>query len=138
MSVRDAFHDAVRHALEKDGWVITDDPLRLQIEEVELLIDLGAEQILAAERMGEKIAIEVKTFLQPSAMAGFHMALGQFLNYQEALQLDEPERTLYLAIPQQIHETFFARRFVQRIIQKYAIKLLVYNPTQEVIVLWKN
>ncbi|WP_407886845.1 element excision factor XisH family protein, partial [Scytonema sp. NUACC26] len=52
MSVRDAFHDAVRRALEKDGWTITDDPLRLLVEEVELLIDLGAEQLLAAERSG--------------------------------------------------------------------------------------
>ncbi|MFN6535028.1 MAG: element excision factor XisH family protein [Nostoc sp. EkiNYC01] len=52
MSVRDAFHDAVRRALQKDGWTITDDPLRIQVEEVELLIDLGAEQLLAAEKSG--------------------------------------------------------------------------------------
>lgn len=39
--MRDAFHDAVRRALEKDGWIVTDDPLRLQVEEVELLIDLS-------------------------------------------------------------------------------------------------
>jgi hypothetical protein len=45
-----------------------DDPYRIQVEEVELLIDLGAEQVLAAERMGEKIAVEIKTldFLQKS------------------------------------------------------------------------
>jgi XisH protein len=89
MSVRDAFHDAVRRALEKDGWKITDDPLRLQIEEVELLIDLGAEQLLAAERSGDKIAVEIKTFLQASAISTFHTALGQFLNYQEALELEK-------------------------------------------------
>ena len=115
-----------------------DDPYRIQVEEVELLIDLGAEQVLAAEKMGEKIAVEIKTFLQPSAIAGFHTALGQFLNYQEALQLDEPDRTLYLAIPQQTYETFFEKRFVQRIVQKYALKLLIYNPTGEVIVQWKS
>lgn len=27
MARRDKFHDAVRHALEKEDWVITDDPL---------------------------------------------------------------------------------------------------------------
>ncbi|WP_013325427.1 element excision factor XisH family protein [Gloeothece verrucosa] len=29
MSAKDVFHDAVRVALEKDGWVITQDPLHL-------------------------------------------------------------------------------------------------------------
>jgi XisH protein len=76
MSLRDAFHDVVRRALEKDGWTITDEPLRLQIEDVELLIVLRAEQLLAAERSGDKIAVEIKTFLQASAISTFHTALG--------------------------------------------------------------
>jgi hypothetical protein len=138
MSVRDAFHDAVRHSLEKDGWTITDDPLRVQVEEVELLIDLGAEQLLAAERSGEKIAVEIKTFLQASAISTFHTALGQFLNYQEALELDQPERTLYLAVPKQAYKSFFEKRFVQRIVKKYQLKLLIYDPKQEVIEEWKK
>ncbi len=138
MSVRDAFHDAVRHSLEKDGWTITDDPLRVQVEEVELLIDLGAEQLLAAERSGEKIAVEIKTFLQASAISAFHTALGQFLNYQEALELDQPERTLYLAVPKQAYKSFFEKRFVQRMVEKYQLKLLIYDPKQEVILEWKK
>ena len=78
MSVRDTFHDAVKRALEKDDWTITDDPLRIQVAEVELLIDLGAERLIAAEKQGEKIAVEIKTFIQPSAISQFHTALGQF------------------------------------------------------------
>jgi XisH protein len=138
MSVRDAFHDAVRRALEKDGWTITDDPLRIQVEEVELLIDLGAEQLLAAERSGDKIAVEIKTFLQASAISTFHTALGQFLNYQEALELEQPERTLYLAVPKQAYKSFFEKRFVQRMVYKYQLKFLIYDPKQEVIVEWKR
>lgn len=138
MSVRDSFHDAVRRSLEKDGWTITDDPLRIQIEEVELLMDLGAEQLLAAERSGDKIAVEIKTFLQASAISTFHTALGQFLNYQEALALDQPERTLYLAVPNQAYNNFFEKRFVQRIVSKYQLKLLIYDPQREVIVRWKK
>jgi hypothetical protein len=138
MSVKDAFHDVVRHSLEKDGWTITDDPLRIQVEEVELLIDLGAEQLLAAERLGEKIAVEIKTFLQASAISTFHTALGQFLNYQEALELDQPERTLYLAVPKQAYKSFFQKRFVQRMVEKYQLKLLIYDPKQEVVLEWKK
>ncbi|NEO04378.1 MAG: XisH protein [Moorea sp. SIO3I8] len=64
--------------------------------------------------------------------------MGQFLNYRFALKAEDPERLLYLAIPLEIYETFFARRFVQLITQEYQIKLLVFEPTKEEIVQWQN
>ena len=48
MAAKDIFHDAVKHALEKDGWTITDDPLFLRFGGLEMYIDLGAECIFAA------------------------------------------------------------------------------------------
>lgn len=53
----------VRTALEKEQWNVTDDPLRLDISGTKFEIDLGVEQLLAAERGKEKIAVEIKTFL---------------------------------------------------------------------------
>jgi hypothetical protein len=44
-------------------------------------IDLGAEKLIAAEKDGSYIAVEVKSFLQSSVLSDFHTALGQFLNY---------------------------------------------------------
>ncbi|WP_255427143.1 XisH family protein [Sphaerospermopsis sp. LEGE 00249] len=58
-----------------------------------------AERILAAEKTGKKIAVEIKSFLGASEVTEFHLALGQCLNYRSALKLTEPERMLYLAIP---------------------------------------
>lgn len=82
MSVRDIFHNTVKTALIKDGWTITDDPLRLEVGGVSVSIDLSAERLIAAERRGQKIAVEVKRFLEgASAISEFHTALGQFLNY---------------------------------------------------------
>lgn len=72
MPAKDIFHDAVRIGLEKDGWVITDDPLRIEVGDVEMYIDLGAEQVLAAEREGEKIAVEIKSFIGTSNISQFH------------------------------------------------------------------
>ena len=57
MSARDLFHESVRNALEKEDWIITNDPLEIQFEEVKLKIDLGAERLIAAEKAGEKIAV---------------------------------------------------------------------------------
>jgi len=46
---------------------------------------LAVERLLAAEKDGKKIAVEIKTFLKPSAISEFHTVLGQFLNYRFAL-----------------------------------------------------
>ena len=138
MAAKDLFHNAVRQALLKQQWVITADPLIIKIEGVKLEIDLAAEKVFAAEKAGRKIAVEVKSFLNSSAIADFHSALGQFLNYRLALQMSEPDRTLYLAVPLETFDTFFQERFTQEAVKLYQIKLLVYDPLKEAIVEWKD
>jgi hypothetical protein len=122
----------------KEQWVITADPLILKIDKVKFEIDLAAEKVFAAEKAGQKIAVEIKSFLNPSAVTDFHSALGQFLNYRLGLQMNEPDRTLYLAIPLDIFESFFQERFTQEAVRQYQVKLIVYEPVQEVIIEWKE
>ncbi|MBF2089142.1 MAG: XisH family protein [Synechococcales cyanobacterium K44_A2020_017] len=134
---KDLFHESVKTALIKEGWTITKDPLTIRIDRVKLEIDLAAEKVFAAERDGQKIAIEVKGFIQPSVISDFHTALGQFLNYRLALEMTDPDRILYLAVPEDISNNFFQERFVQAAIKSYVLKLLVYNPSKEEIILWQ-
>jgi hypothetical protein len=138
MSAKDLFHDAVRRGLEKDHWQITDDPLELTWEEVKVKIDLAAERLIAAERDQQKIAVEIKSFISTSAISDFHTALGQFLNYRIMLEVNEPDRQLYLAIPLDAYETFFQSSFAQVSIDRYQLKLIVYEPIAEEIVKWIN
>jgi hypothetical protein len=138
MSAKDIFHENVKKALQKEQWVITADPLKFKYGNVNFQIDLGAERILAAEREGKKIAVEIKSFLNPSAVTDFYAALGQFLSYRLALEANEPERLLYLAVPLDIYETFFQFEFTQAAIQRYKLLLIVYEPVKEVIVQWIN
>jgi hypothetical protein len=135
---KDLFHDAVKQALLKDQWVITADPLTIKIEGVKLEIDLAADKVFAAEKAGQKIAVEIKSFLNPSTITDFHAALGQFLNYRLALQRREPDRTLYLAVPVDTFDDFFQEPFIQDAVEIYQVKLLIYNPIHEVIVSWKE
>ena len=137
MPARDIFHNAVKNALQKEQWIITHDPLSLDIGGVEMYIDLGAEKLIAAEKDGEKIAVEIKSFLGGSAISEFHTALGQFMNYRLAL-MEEPDRILYLAVPSDTYKSFFNLQFIQLVIQQYQIKLMVYDYLNEVIVKWKN
>ncbi|NEZ56203.1 XisH family protein [Adonisia turfae] len=136
MAAKDRFHEVVKIALEKEQWTITDDPLRLDVGGTKFEIDLGAEQLLAAERGAEKIAVEIKTFLSDSPLTDYHAALGQFLNYRLALEISEPQRILYLAVPVIAYEAFFKREFAQLSVERYQIKQIIYDPIQEVIVRW--
>ena len=87
VAAKDRFHQVVKTALIKDGWDVTHDPLQIKVGGVDMEIDLGAERLLAAERAGEKIAVEIKSFLtSASAISEFHTALGQFINYRAALR----------------------------------------------------
>ncbi|NEQ99503.1 MAG: fatty-acid oxidation protein subunit alpha [Cyanothece sp. SIO2G6] len=133
---KDRFHDVVRTALEKEGWTITADPYELNVGDVDFEIDLAADMLLAAERQGEKIAVEVKSFIGRSAVSDFHTALGQCINYQFALEEVDPERQLYLAVPDAVYRSFFQRRFIQSVIQRTQLKLFTYDEIQEVIGQW--
>jgi XisH protein len=138
MSAKDKFHDLVKSALEKDRWIITDDPLRIEWGLVEVYIDLGAEKIIGAEKEGEKIAVEVKSFLGQSTISEFHTALGQFINYRFALSQEQPERILYLAIPFDTYNIFFQLPFTQAITQENKLRLLIYDVQKGEIVKWIN
>ncbi|MGB7521164.1 MAG: XisH family protein [Spirulinaceae cyanobacterium] len=134
---KDDFHDAVKIALQKDGWQITHDPYQLSVGGVEMYIDLGAEQLLGAERNGTKIAVEIKSFISPSLISEFHTAHGQYLDYYYALEEQEPNRMLYLAVPLKVYRRFFTLQFIQNTVQRSQINLLVYNPNEEVILQWQ-
>jgi hypothetical protein len=136
MARRDLYHDTVRHALEKDGWIITDDPLDLTIGEVELFADLGAERVIGAEKDNQKIAVEIKSFVAQSPVSEFHKALGQYENYRTSLEELEPDRTILLAIPMTAWKEFFQRPFIQKVIVKNKIELIIFDSNNETILQW--
>jgi hypothetical protein len=139
MSAKDVFHEVVKTALHKDGWQITHDPLTISVGGVNLSIDLAAQKLIAAEREGQKIAVEVKSFLErSSAISEFHTALGQFINYRGALRRRQPERVLYLAVPLTTYKTFFQLDFPKEMIAENQVKMLIYDVEQEVIFQWIN
>lgn len=136
MPAKDLFHHAVKVALQKEGWVVTHDPLHLDLPDVEVYIDLGAEKLIAAEKLGQKIVIEIKTFAGTSTISEFHTAVGHFMNHRFLLQKLEPERILWLAIPNEAYESFFRRETIREMTLAYQLKLAVYNPEKETIEQW--
>jgi hypothetical protein len=136
MPARDLHHEQVRRALIRDGWTITHDPLRVRWGARDMYIDLGAEQLLAAEKAERKIAVEIKSFGSPSPLDDLEKALGQFVLYHDVLATVEPERVLYLAVSDLVYEDIFAEPIGQLLMEKQRIRLMVYSPETESIRSW--
>ena len=100
MPAKDIYHSPFVRALQKDGWTITHDPLTVTVEDTNLLVDIGAERLVGAQRGAERIAVEIKSFVSLSAVQDLKEAAGQFWLYELALQASQTEadRLLFLAV----------------------------------------
>ena len=138
MPARDIFHDVVRNALIADGWTITDDPYTIEFGGSDLYVDLAAEKILAAYKGTRKIAVEIKSFVGPSQITDFHLAIGQFINYRTAMQVTEPDRVLFLAVPLDAYDSFFQTPLAQTVVAVEHVRLIVYSVKRGEITVWKE
>jgi XisH protein len=133
---KDIYHDTVKTALEKDSWTITDEFFRLAIGSRSVYIDLGAEKIIAAEKEGKKIAVEIKSFLSPSPVQDLEQALGQYILYRDGLKRSGCDRTLYLAITEQVYLDFFQEEIAQMVVENNQLKLIIFDPEKEEVIQW--
>ncbi|NUN99025.1 MAG: fatty-acid oxidation protein subunit alpha [Saprospiraceae bacterium] len=138
---KDFFHNTVRVALEKEEWRITHDPYEIKTDVLELFdsrmqVDLGAEKLIAAYKDKEKIAVEVKSLLGPSLIYDLHNLVGQFMNYQIGLDAQEPDRVLFVAIPELSYDKLENQEFFRRIIAKVNLRIIVFNPDHQNITKW--
>lgn len=132
----DLYHEQVKQALIKDGWTITDDPFLVEYKGMKLYADLGAEKPFAAEKAGQKIVAKIKVFGSPSLVTELQKAVGQYGIYRMFLESVNPERELFLAIPQDIYLDFFQAPAVQDIVAVRQIHLLVFEPGIQEVVEW--
>jgi XisH protein len=136
MAAKDRFHESVKQSLLQDGWIVTDDPLLLRYGPTNLKVDLGAEKIIGAQKGIEQIAVEIKSFLDPSTVTDFHAAIGQYLHYQLGFRYNQWERKLYLAVPSDVYHSEFHKPLFQDSIQTYQIKILIYTTNPAGIEQW--
>ncbi|MFK0735221.1 MAG: element excision factor XisH family protein [Gloeotrichia echinulata GP01] len=132
----DLYHNEVKNALVKDGWVITDDPFTLEYKGLRVYADLGAEKLLADDKMQEKIVIEIKVFNSPSLITELEKTLGQYSIYLSLLRRIDPQRKLYLAISEAVYQDFFLKPAIQDILSDQPLKYIIFDPKMEVILQW--
>ncbi len=63
--------------------------------------------------------------------------MGQYLDYKSALEDFEPDREVYLAIPNHAFENpIFQGRFIQKWIKEENAKLIIFSTVENVILQW--
>jgi hypothetical protein len=136
MPAKDKIHEAVKNALKKEDWQVTDDPLMIFIKDDNVAIDLGAEKWLFAEKGVKKIAIEVKSFTSPSLFYSFHEALGQYLNYETALEESVEERELFLAISSKVYQNLINNYVVRKSMDRFRLNIIIIDIEIQEISKW--
>ena len=116
--------------------MITHDPLTVSYGVHNLFVDLGAEQVVAAEREGVRIAVEIKGFAGNSEVSELQQALGQFLMYRSLLRRMEPDRKMVLAMPKENWESVMSSDLGRTMLDDYSLAVLVFDPATEVIDRW--
>jgi hypothetical protein len=131
---RNSFHHQTGYSCE--GWEITDDPYVISYGERFLFIDLAAKlnasdsiagRVIGAKRGKKRIAIEIKEFRGNSAIADLEQAIGQYVLYQMLLNQVDPERELFLAVPDTTFDEIFSEPIGELVICELPLKLLIVN-----------
>ncbi len=133
MPAKDRYHDAVKRAFIKEGWIILDDQYFIGTETRQLWVDLHIQ-----DKTGERrLLVEVKSFLAgESVVENLANAIGKYQIYEAAIALRKLQLPLYLAIPIHTFEGIFNEDIVQELTRKIKVRLIVYDPEKEVIVRW--
>jgi hypothetical protein len=138
MPAKDKVHQQVVNALRKDGWTITHDPFKVRWKTRRLLVDLGAEKLIAAQKEADKIAVEIKSFIGANDLEDLYNAIGQFILYRKALRRVDPDRVLFLAIDGKIFSQIFDDPEGESLRAEEGINLLVFDKKTEEVIRWKR
>lgn len=136
MPKKDIYHDTVKHALIKDGWTITHDPFTLSLGKTDVFADLGAEQLLCADKGLRQIIVEIKSFIGRSGINDLEQAIGQYVLYLRIARKINLNRFLYLAITEKTYEKIFQSEVGQLFLEDNFVRLIVFDDETEVITQW--
>ncbi len=134
---KDVIHDQVKQALIKDGWTITHDPYTISFGGRHGYVDLGAEKILAAEKSGQQIAVEI-SFIGRSTVSELEKAVGQYAVYRSWLSRTEPQRIIYLAVDKRAFSDLFEDISGRVLLEDYSINMIVVDVAIQEVVKWVN
>ncbi len=139
MPARDKCEPQVIRALQKAGWNVVKHQVRIGIGQVKKAkVGASVYADLLLERNQQKILmIEVKCFLyERSYLDELYHAMGQYLIYQEGVEMRGLDEKLYLAIPFEVYLELTKQEGIRRAIKRAKIGLVLFDLAAEEIVEW--
>jgi hypothetical protein len=135
MPAYDQCHDQVIRALQKEGWNINRQQVKLPFDERRLYIDLKASRGLNGRRQ-TILLVEVKCFPdEKTFLADLYTAIGQYILYRTILDSNGVSFPLYLSIPQSVFVTQF-NQIIRDACRQHQIKLVIINLDSEEVMEW--
>lgn len=95
-----------------------------------LFVDVGAE------RDGERIAVEIKSFPSKSKVADLQQAVGQYAVYRAYLRRVDPERVIYLAVSESVYNRVFVPPSGELVRSDMGIRIVVIDLDTEEVLSW--
>ncbi len=133
MPVKDYYHDVVARALIKDGWTITDEQVKVIVDERNLYIDLEATK----DSTGLIILVEVKELDDVrSPIEALANAVGKYFLYRTSLDDKGINTPLYLAMSVAAYHRILSETIGKLAVGHGRISLLIFDPEQEEVVRW--
>lgn len=134
---KDLIHNAVKRAFELSGWKVKD-PFTISLlgDDTVVHVDLSAQKKSGKSSNEQIVAIEIKSFAGLSILGAFHEALGQFLNYRDAIREQDLSLKLFLAVSEEGWEKLNSLTFVQRRIKQYRLKFVIVDIHTNSIIRW--
>jgi predicted NAD/FAD-dependent oxidoreductase len=82
------------------------------------------------------LPLKSKVFLASQRITELERALGQFMLYRNMLRTTQPDRLLYLAVPEPVMVRLFEDDLGQLLFQHENLRVLSYDPTLEEVLKW--
>jgi hypothetical protein len=130
----DRCHEQVVHALEKDGWRVLREHMKLAFSKRRVFVDLQVARGDNGHRQ-DILLIEVKCFSDPdSYLQDIYTAIGQYITYRAILMDMDVNIPLYLSIPEGIFTSF--EPAIQHAFRDHRIRIIVIDLEAEKVVQW--
>jgi hypothetical protein len=123
----DKVYPLAKAALVEAGWEVTHDPYVIRRDGHLFKIDLGLT------KENHKICVEIKSFLGKSFIEDFHNAMGQYRNYKLSLSRKEPDRVLWLAIPDSVYRKRFGNLLIEELVTYNEVNIITFNTNPQLI-----
>jgi hypothetical protein len=139
MPAIDQCEPQVIRALQKQGWEVTHQPFAVRIDRGRPAYVYADMRLRRIRDQVSLIVVEVKCFAGTRTLLDeFYQAIGQYVVYRHALEMNGVQTPIYLTVPDTVYATFLQGALIEAVLHDIQVKLIVVNLEKEEVVRWRH